>query len=121
MNRPTAAMPCTDPRDVTRLEEAFDLSTTEIQPWELELVWKAETLGLIALSGHAWRAAKDDSIPAAAIWRVVRDGMRRSKDVTTEGGRRIGINFEGKRRGGGWIRAKISWKDEYTVATVHQL
>ena len=96
-------MPCTDPREVTRLEEAFDLSTTEIQPWELELVWKAEALGLIVLSDHADQAAKDDSIPASAIWRVVRDGAHRSKDITTDGRRRIGINFEGKRRGGGWI------------------
>jgi hypothetical protein len=35
-------MPCTDPRDVTRLAQAFDLTTAEIVQWELELIWRAE-------------------------------------------------------------------------------
>jgi hypothetical protein len=38
-------MPCTDPRDVTRLDEAFDLTTTDIRQWELDLIWKAEERG----------------------------------------------------------------------------
>lgn len=114
-------MSCTDPRDVTRLAQAFDLTTAEIVQWELELIWRAEELDLLAVSAHARQAAKDDSVPMAAIRRVVRDGVPRSKDVTTEERRQIGVNFEGKRRGGGWLRAKVTWRDEYIVATVHAL
>ncbi|HTD35665.1 MAG TPA: hypothetical protein VK665_18590, partial [Candidatus Elarobacter sp.] len=88
--RPTAEMPCTDPRDVTRLGEAFDLTTTDIRQWELELIWKAEWLGLLRISSHARRAADDDSIPEV-------------------------------RRGGGWLRAKVGWRHQYVVATVHTL
>ena len=114
-------MPCTDPRDVTRIEDAFDITTTDVLPWELNLIWSSEELGLLALSAHAARAAKDDSIPSGAIRRVVREGIPRSKDVTTDENRQIGINFEGKRRGGGWLRAKVTWRDAYVVATVHAL
>ncbi len=114
-------MPCTDPRDVTRLDEAFDLTTTEIRQWELELIWAAERLGLLRISSHARRAADDDSIPEGAIMRVVRDGVPRTKDVTNELKRQVGINFEGKRRGGGWLRAKVGWRHQYIVATVHVL
>jgi hypothetical protein len=90
-------MPCTDPRDVTSLDEAFDLTTTEIQQWE------------------------DESIPLPAVRRVVRDGTPRSKDVTSGERRQVGVNFEGKRRGGGWLRAKVTWNRDYLVATVHTL
>jgi hypothetical protein len=113
-------MPCSDPRDVTRIEEAFDLTTSAIVQWELELIWKADELGLLALSPHADAAAQDEAIPPQAVRRVIRDGVPRSKDMTTETGRQIGINFEGKRRGG-WIRVKVTWRGEYTVATVHAL
>jgi len=114
-------MPCTDPRDVTCLGDAFDLTTTSIIQWELELIWMAEQLGLLALSTHANRAANDDSIPRMALWRIVRDGIPRSKDIGGNAHRQIGINFEGKRRGGGWIRAKVTWQHEYIVATCHAL
>ncbi|HEX3463186.1 MAG TPA: hypothetical protein VHS78_03920 [Candidatus Elarobacter sp.] len=114
-------MPCTDPRDVTRLDEAFDLTTTDIHQWELELIWTAEDRGELRISSHARRAADDDSIPDAAIMRVVRQGVPRSKDITRETRRQIGINFEGKRRRGGWLRAKVGWLDRYIVATVHAL
>ena len=114
-------MPCTDPRDVTRLGEAFDLTTTDIRQWELELIWKAEERGHLWISGHAQRAARDESIPIPVIHHVVRSGTPRSKDVTAAEGRRPGINFEGKQRAGRWIRTKVSWDDRYLVATVHTL
>jgi hypothetical protein len=114
-------MPCTDPREVTRLAQAFDLTTTEIVQWELELIWRAEELELLALSTHAAEAADDESIPRAAIRRIVRNGIPRSKDATTRDGRQIGINFEGKLRRTGWIRTKVTWRNEYIVATVHTL
>jgi hypothetical protein len=66
-------------------------------------------------------AARDDALPDSAIFRIISGGIPRSKDVTTDDGRQIGINFEGKRRGGGWIRVKVTWAGRYTVATVHAL
>jgi hypothetical protein len=89
-------MRCTDPRDVTRLDEAFDLTTTDIRQWELELIWSAEQLGILAVSRHAREAARDESIPPGAILRVVRDGMPRSKDIAQRSTRQIGINFRGE-------------------------
>ncbi len=103
-------MPCTDPRDVRSIEEAFDLTTTDVVQWELELIWRSVELGVLQLSPHARRAAEDDSIPIPAIWRIVREGPARLKDVLPDGQRHIGINFEGKRRGGGWLRVKVSWR-----------
>jgi len=114
-------MPCTDPRDVTSLDQAFDLTSLTIQSWELMLIWKAEELGLLELSHHAHRAARDDSIPTVAVYRVVRDGIPRSKDITMTRARHVGINFEGKRRGGGRFRAKVSWASRYVIATVHAI
>ena len=112
-------MPCTDPRDVKSISDAFDLTTPDVLQWELELIWKAVHLELLVISPHARIAAKDDAIPQAAIRRIVHDGFPRSKDITAEKDRKIGINFEGKRRGGGWVRAKVTWRDGYTVVTVH--
>jgi hypothetical protein len=106
---------------VRSLEEAFDITTTNILQWELELVWRAVELRVVLISQHAWQAAKDDSIPIPAIWRIVLDGVTRSKDIVPEDQRKIGINFEGKKRGGGWARVKVSWLVGYIVATVHAL
>lgn len=114
-------MPCTDPREVKSLADAFDLTTTEPLVWEIDLIRQAEDGRSIHLSSHADDAARDDSIPVAAIWRVIRDGVPRSKDVTRNRGRQIGINFEGKRRGGGRLRTKVTWQVRYVVATVHEL
>jgi hypothetical protein len=114
-------MSCTDPRAVSCLEEAFDLTTTEVVRWELELIRAAVVLKVIILSTHAERAAAAESIPELAIWRVIRDGRARSKDLTTKGGRKLGINFEAKVRGGRWVRVKVSWLVRYVVVTVHTL
>jgi hypothetical protein len=114
-------MPRTDPRNVTCLAEAFDLTTTEIRQWELALIWIAVSLGIVRFSRHAQQAAEDDSIPQPAIWRIINEGNPRSKDITSYGKRQVGINFEGKRRGGGWIRVKVSWQVRYTIVTVHAL
>ena len=112
-------MPCTDPRDVTCIGEAFDLTTIDVLQWELELIWRALELDLIHMPRHARRAAEDDSVPFPAVWRIIRDGSPRSKDISDVDDRQIGINFEGKRRGGGWIRVKVAWLNEYYIATVH--
>ena len=114
-------MPCTDPRDVACLDDAFDLTTTTIVSWELELIWAAVDFGLITISRHADEAAIDDTVPTPAILRVILQGRPRSKDVGYVANRWIGINFEGKIRGGRWIRVKVSWLDEYIVVTVHAL
>jgi len=113
-------MPSTDPRDVASLDDAFDLTTTAILQWELELIWTAVGLGIMEISDHADQAAADDAVPSAAMFRVIRQGVPRSKDV---GGasRRIGINFEGKLRGGRRIRIKVSWQMRYVIVTVHAL
>jgi hypothetical protein len=114
-------MPCTDPREVTCLADAFDLSTTEIRQWELELIWSATALRVVEVSHHARLAAKDDSVPISVLWRVIRNGVPRSKDIGLDVRRQIGINFEGKKGGRGWIRVKVTWSDGYTIATVHAL
>jgi hypothetical protein len=114
-------MPCTDPRDVKCLEDAFDITTSSVLPWELELVWRAVELGVIILSQHARQAAEDDSVPEPAIWRIVREGVARSKDVLPGHVRHVGINFDGKKRGGDWVRVKVSWRVRYVVVTVHAL
>jgi hypothetical protein len=106
---------------VSCLEEAFDITTTTVLQWELELVWRAVELRVVFISQHALRAAKDDSIPIPAIWRILRDGISRSKDIVPGDQRKIGINFEGKTRGGGWVRVKVSWLVGYVVATLHAL
>jgi len=114
-------MPCTNPRDVVCLADAFDLTTIAILQWELELIWAAVALGIAIISPHAREAAREDAIPIGAIWRVVREGVPRTKDVIPGDRRQIGINFEGKRRGGGWIRVKVSWLVRYVAVTVHAL
>jgi len=114
-------MPRTDPRDVTCLEEAFDLTTPDIRQWELELIWAAVDLGLVEFPHHAARAAEDDAVPIKEILRVLRDGRARSKDVENMRKRQMGINFEGKIRGGRCIRAKVSWFRGYFIVTVHRL
>jgi hypothetical protein len=114
-------MHCTDPRDVVCLADAFDLTTTDILQWELELVWRAVELGVIELSQHAERAAADDTVPTAALFRVIRQGLPRSKDIGMTDDRRPGINFEGKLPGRRWIRIKVSWRMRYVIVTVHTL
>ena len=76
---------------------------------------------MLRLSEHARHAAEDESIPRPAILRIVREGVPRSKDVTTHSNRQIGINFEGKRHRRTWLRAKVGWRDNYVVITVHTL
>jgi len=113
-------MPCIDPRDVASLSDAFDLTTISILQWELELIWAAVDLGVIEISAHADRAAADDSVPSAAMFRVIRQGIPRSKDIGNTD-RWAGINFEGRLRSGRWIRIKVSWRMGYVVVTVHTL
>ena len=84
-------------------------------------MWRAVELRLIIVSRHARRAANDDSVPESVIWRIVREGVARSKDVIPDDMRRVGINFEGKQRGGKWVRVKVSWLVRYVVVTVHAL
>ena len=84
-------MHCTDPRDVVCLTDAFD------------------------------RAAADDTVPTAALFRVIRQGLPRSKDIGTTNDRRPGINFEGKLPGRRWIPIKVSWRMRYVIVTVHTL
>jgi len=82
------------------------------------LIWMAVGMGLVKFSPHAERAAADEAIPQPAVWRVVREGAARSKDIVAQT-RRIGINFEGKIRGARRIRVKVSWVVRYVIATVH--
>jgi hypothetical protein len=114
-----AAMPCSDPREVACLADAFDLTTTAVQQWELELIWMALDLGLITVTRHCDQAALDEAIPLDEMCRVIRRGVARSKDVGTSAGRHAGINFEGKISGGRRIRVKVSWWGGYVLVTVH--
>ena len=109
-------MPCTDPRDVRCLAEAFDIATIDILQWELDLVWRAVELGVDIVSQHAWQAAEDEFDPHTVSY----DRGTASKDIGSAN-RRIGINFEGKLRGGRWIRIKVSWQMRYVIVTVHAL
>jgi hypothetical protein len=114
-------VPLDDPRQVRSLDDAFDLTTPEIQLWELHLIWRALAIGHVDFSPHARRAALDESIPRIGIERVITGGTPRSKDVRLDGPRRVGINFEGKIASGRQIRVKVSWLGGYVVATVHTL
>jgi hypothetical protein len=112
---------CTDPRDVASVADAFDLATTAIHTWELHLIWAAIDLGIMRISGHAHEAAMDESVPTPAVLRVILQGVPRSKDIGQAANRFIGINFEGRIRGGRSIRVKVSWLRGYVVVTVHAL
>jgi len=114
-------MPLDDPRKVRSLEDAFDLTTPDIQLWELHLIWRAVAEGLVRLDEHGDRAASDESITSSDISRVLVRGTPRSKDIGRHAHRRIGINFEGKVAGGRMMRVKVSWFAGYVIVTVHAL
>jgi hypothetical protein len=114
-------VPLDDPRQVRSLDDAFDLTTPEIQLWELHLIWRAIDEGLVRFDDHGGQAALDDAMVLSDVLRVVVGGRARSKDIDRSGYRRPGINFEGKISGGRTIRAKVSWFMGYVVVTVHTL
>jgi hypothetical protein len=58
-------VPLDDPRQVRSLDDAFDLSTPEVQLWELHLVWRALSLGL--LRTRSSRAARITYSAADAV------------------------------------------------------
>ncbi len=114
-------MPLDDPRQVRSLEDAFDLTTPEVQLWELHLIWRALAEGLVRFDDHGDQARVDESIARVDVLRIVTGGIPRSKDIARSGRRQPGINFEGKVSGGRMVRVKVSWFLGYVVVTVHTL
>lgn len=114
-------MPLDDPRQVRSLDDAFDLTTAEIQLWELHLIWRAIAEGLVRFDDHGDQARLDESIVRSDVIRVVLGGTPRSKDTDCSARRQPGINFEGKVAGGRTVRVKVSWFLGYVVVTVHTL
>jgi hypothetical protein len=103
---------------IQSVEDAFDLRTTTIKPWEVALIRVALAEGLLESTLHALEAAEDELVPEAAVDRVIASGRAVSKDIAA-GPRQIGINFEGRIRGRRILRVKVSWEDCYYVPTVH--
>jgi hypothetical protein len=114
-------VPLDDSHHVRSIQDAFDLTTPEIQLWELHLIWRAAEARLLRFDRHAQGATVDDAIPTSEVERVVVNGRARSKDIGGSPYRRVGINFEGRIAGGKWIRVKVSWLRGYVVVTVHAL
>ncbi len=110
---------------IQSIEDAFDLTTTKVKRWEVELIRIALAEGLVKSTLHELDAAEDDLVPEPAVDRVIASGDAVSKDVDAWGPRQIGINFEGeirasrKIRGPRRIRVKVSWDDVYYIPTVH--
>lgn len=103
---------------VHSIDEAFDLWTRKPTRREVALIRTAEAEGMIWYTPHAADAADDESIPEEVVWHTVRRGDAKSKDVDDSAGRAIGINFESARIVQP-IRAKVSWRVRYFIATVH--
>jgi|ERR1700733_2097317 len=106
---------------IRSIEEAFDLWTRMPTRREVALIRVALDERLIALTQHAWDAAAEESITEESVWRTVRRGSARSKDVDDHSGRQIGINFDGRPRGDREMRVKVSWQVRYFIPTVHSL
>lgn len=103
------------------IEDAFDLTTTVIMPWELGLIRVAARERLVDITQHASLAAADEHIEEKEIIKTVRFGRAASKDVDLYGSRQVGINFERTVRDGRRIRVKVSWERRHYTVTVHTI
>jgi hypothetical protein len=75
----------------------------------------------LEISPHAYSPARDEHIPYHAILETIMVGVAVSKDLPDNAlGRQAGINFE-YLFVARWLRAKVSWDDEYFVVTIHTL
>ncbi len=106
---------------IARIDDAFDLQTSDIQPREIDLIRTALAEDLILMTLHAAYAADDESILQDEVWSVVGSGEPVSKDLDPYGSRQIGINFEGPTRDGRRISVKVGWDDGYFVATLYSM
>jgi hypothetical protein len=102
---------------IERIEEAFDLFTSGVQVWEVDLIRTALTEGLIEMTLHAVYAADDDGILPDEVWPIIKTGEPVSKDIDPHGPRKIGINFESPLEDGRRICVKVSWENRYYIAT----
>ena len=101
------------------MKQGFDFSTSEILDWELEAISKSLFAQQLEISPHAYKAAQDEQIPYHAILETIMVGVAVSKDLPDNTlGRQVGINFE-YLFVGRWLRAKVSWEDEYYAVTIH--
>lgn len=111
-------------------DEAFDFSTSEILPREIDNIRKAVAVRklLIRQNWHGGKRAYERKIKEADIYHCVTYGKATSKDLPPwnleqKGARQAGINFDGPRlQGKGRIRVKVGWTPlGYTVVTAHEL
>lgn len=58
----------------TSIETAFDLSTPEVQQWEVEGIRRAWQIDRVQISRHAVEEACDDDLEDDDIHRVIMDG-----------------------------------------------
>ncbi|MEA2690377.1 MAG: hypothetical protein QOD51_2984 [Candidatus Eremiobacteraeota bacterium] len=106
---------------IQSIEDAFDLTTTKINGWEVALIRVAEAQGLLEFPGHAHAAASDEAITENDVMTAIRSGRAASKDIDLAGYRKVGINFErtiARRRR---IRVKVSWDRRHYTVTVHTI
>jgi hypothetical protein len=106
---------------IRSIDEAFDLSTATVMPWELALIRVAAQERLIDVRGHAFRAADRHAIQERDVLGAVRLGNPASKDIDLYGPRQVGINFERTLRDGRRIRVKVSWDRRHYTVTVHTI
>jgi hypothetical protein len=66
---------------IRSIDEAFDLTTTKPQHWEVALIRTALAEGLFIFPQHAEDAADEEGIIEHDIQRVIRTGKAKSKDV----------------------------------------
>lgn len=113
--RATAGLPQT-------LDEAFDLTTDEIEQWELDQIQVALRMDAIQIDRHAQRAALDDGFDIDEIYTVILRGEPIDKDTSTDADRKRepGINFEGEISGGRTIQLKVTYdRGWYRIATTY--
>jgi hypothetical protein len=75
---------------IQSIDEAFDLRTTQPQPWEVALIRTALAEGLLIIPRHAHDAANDEGISKRDVRRIIRTGKARSKDMDPYGPRQVG-------------------------------
>jgi hypothetical protein len=106
---------------IRSIEDAFDVSTAAIRRREVALIRVAEAEGLLEYPHHAQEAADDDGLTEGEVMSAIRTGKAVSKDLNSDGGRQVGINFERTISGRRRIRVKVSWDRFHYTVTVHTI
>ena len=105
------------------LEEAFDLTTSQVLDWEIQLIRRALQERRIRFEVHSLDKLLERNILPQDVSNVLANGQAVSKDIGGSGifDRRPGINFEGLASNNRQIRVKVSWFQGYVIVTVHAI